>query len=387
MRKGKTTRKWTEIVRRRKDKEDAESRKRKTRTDRRREAFATMRWRRDVVRDYRLRCASLPEHEAAKQTAEHFGVSISTVRRWHHIYREQGKRSLLPKVGNRVGPKPKITFNIVSFILLLRTYLSWGAIRIAKELADKGICRISHQTVHRIFKKYHVKTRTYHPKGKSNGIRYRRYRKRAHNMMWHLDFAGPFSIASEKVYVLVVIDDYSRFALALEVLPSQETWRVTSVLEQLFAKYGSPDEILTDNSKSFTSAWTTGTHQFDEFCKAHGVVHKLTRPYYPESNGKAESLIKTVKRECLSRLDISSLDEVQLQGELSAYSEYYNWYRLHSALGYSVPSSRYCGVRLKQTLRAVYALQDVSMEDIEAPGDVPQIDKQFIHRHTALALV
>jgi len=44
MRKGKTTRKWVEIVRRRKDKEDAENKKRQKRKDRRREAFAIMKW-------------------------------------------------------------------------------------------------------------------------------------------------------------------------------------------------------------------------------------------------------------------------------------------------------------------------------------------------------
>ena len=205
--------------------------------------------------------------------------------------------------------------------------------------------------------------------------------------MWHLDFAGPFSLASKKVYVLVVIDDYSRFALAIEVIPSQETKIVTKVLERLFTIVGAPEEILTDNGKSFTSVWTTGTHKFDEFCEANGVIHKLTRPYYPESNGKAEALIKTIKRECLRRFDISTLDETELQNQLSLYSDYYNWYRLHSALEYAVPSSRYCGVYLKQTLRAVYALEDVALGELEEPDDVPQIDKQFIHQHTALVSV
>lgn len=187
--------------------------------------------------------------------------------------------------------------------------------------------------------------------------------------------------------MLVVIDDYSRFVLAIEVIPSQETTVVTKVLERLFNQYGIPSEILTDNGKSFTSVWTTGTHRFDEFCLANGVIHKLTRPYYPESNGKAESLIKTIKRECLKRLDICSLDARELQSELSAYSEYYNWYRLHSALSYSVPSSLYCGMRLRQTLKAIPALRGVTIEECEEAGRVPTIDREFIHSHTALVLV
>jgi hypothetical protein len=82
-------------------------------------------------------------------------------------------------------------------------------------IVNKGIAQISHTTVHRMFVKYHLKTKTYHPKSKSNGIHYRRYRKRAPNELWHVDLAGPFQLHSQKVYVLVVVDDYSRFALAI----------------------------------------------------------------------------------------------------------------------------------------------------------------------------
>jgi len=116
------------------------------------------------------------------------------------------------------------------------------------------------------------------------------------------------------------------------------------------------------------------------------IIENSTFSIFPR-NGKAEALIKTIKRECLKRLDISSLDEIELQNQLSLYSDYYNWYRLHSGISYTVPSSRYCGVCLKQTLRAVYSLEDIALGEIEVPGDVPQIDAEFIHQHTALVSV
>jgi transposase InsO family protein len=384
MRKRKTNRTWREIVRRRRDQKAAEQRKQQSRRfDRRRKAFATMKWRLKAVRDYRSRRIHCKEQVAAKQTSERWGVSVPTLRRWDKKYRLHGKRGLLLKVSDKGGRKPKISFEIISFVVLLRTLCGWGAIRIAAELANKGIAQISHQTVHRMFVKYHLKTKTYHPKGKSNGIHYRRYRKRAPNELWHLDFAGPFQITSLWVYVLVVVDDYSRFALATEVIPSRETTPVTAILERLFSQYGTPKEILTDRGTTFASVWTTGTHQFDEFCDAHGVIHKLAAPYYPESNGKAEALIKTIKRECLTDVDFSITCVATLRIELERFREYYNFHRRHSGLGYDVPAGSYCNVRLTPTLRAVPQLASIDLPHSPVPEETPQIDQPFIHRHTA----
>ena len=388
MRQRKTTRKWREIVRRRQDKKAAETRKHQSRRrDRRRKAFATMKWRLKAVRDYRARRTTCKEHVAAKQAAKRFGVSIPTIRRWEKNYRDKGKRGLLLKVSDKGGRKRKVPLEIISFVVLLRTLCGWGAIRIAAELQHKGIAQISHQTVHRLFVRYHLKTKTYHPEGTSNGIRYRRYRKRAPNELWHIDLAGPFQITSQKVYLLVVVDDYSRFALAIEGITSRETSQVTAILERLFEQYGTPQEILTDHGTTFTSVWTTGSHQFDEFCDGHDVTHTLAAPYYPESNGKAEALIKTVKRECLTDVNLSSVGIARLQQQFSQFREYYNFHRLHSGLGYDVPAGSYCNVRLTPTLRAVPRLAEINLPDSPAPESAPQMDQNFIHRHTALVHV
>ncbi|MBM3237819.1 transposase [Candidatus Poribacteria bacterium] len=385
MRKRKTTREWREIVRRRRDKKAVQRRKQLSRRrDRRRQAFATMKWRLRAVRDYRARRANCKEHVAAQQTANQFDVSVATIRRWEKNYRSHGKRGLLDNVSEKGGRQPTILLESTSFIVLLRTLCGWGARRIAAELAHKGIAQISHTTVHRMFVKYHLKTKTYHPNGKSNGIRYRRYRKRAPNLLWHVDLAGPFPLVSPQVYVLVVVDDYSRFALAIEGIPSRETATVTGILERLFTQYGTPKEILTDNGATFTSVWTTGTHQFDEFCKSHSVDHKLAAPYYPESKGKAEALIKTIKRECLTDAVLSAVGIAQLQQEIEQFRDYYNFHRLHSGLGYDVPAGSDCNVRLTPTLRAIPQLASIALPQSPAPENVPQIDQNFIHRHTAL---
>lgn len=272
-------------------------------------------------------------------------------------------------------------------MVLLRTLCGWGAIRIAAELVNKGIAQISHTTVHRLFRKYRLPTRTYHPRGKSNGIHYRRYRKRAPNLLWHVDLAGPFQLIDQPVYVLVVVDDYSRFSLTIEVIEARETQVVTTIWERLVAQYGTPKEILTDNGTTFASVWTTERHQFEEFCASHDVIHTLAAPYYPESKGKVEALIKTIKRECLNHLDCSTISSATLQRELARFSDYYNLHRLHGGLGYDVPSGSYCNVRLTPTLRAVPQLAAIELPHSPIPEETPHVNQHFIHRQTALVHV
>jgi transposase len=165
--KAKLARNRRLIARRRQDKNDARRRKQQlARRDRRRIAWAKMKFRRRSVHHYLLLKMTQNDKTAAKQTALRFKVGASTVRRWAKIYKASGKRGLLDKIPQQVGRPSQVTQITIAFIVLLRRLLGWGAQRIAAELKSKGIANLSHQTVHRIFRKLNLKTKTYHPKGK-----------------------------------------------------------------------------------------------------------------------------------------------------------------------------------------------------------------------------
>ena len=131
------------------------------------------------------------------------------------------------------------------------------------------------------------------------------------------------------------------------------TLAVTGVLEKLFSQYGTPEEIMTDNAPTFTSVNAPENHPFSVFLTSHEVIHQLIPPYYPESNGKVEALVKTTKREWIRHLDLSSTRRQVLCNNLEQFREYYNFHRLHSGLSYDVPSAFYCGVWLKSSLKSI----------------------------------
>ena len=61
-------------------------------------------------------------------------------------------------------------------------------------------------------------------------------------------------------------------------------------MKSVFARYGIPDVLVTDNGPQFSSA------KFAVFAKTWMFQHTTSSPYHPQSNGKAENAVKTVKR-------------------------------------------------------------------------------------------
>lgn len=313
-------------------------------SDRRRAAFSQMRNRLKAVKQYRgLRKSGMKAKDAAEIVSKKFGCCPSTIRNWYRAYEKNGKRGLIPcyQIPNY---EPKTPFEVILIIIMLRRLSHWGGNRISKELESRGIYKISHTGVYKLFKRYHLKTRTYHPTGKRNGIQYKRYEAENENELWHLDFIGPFETAQkQKYYVLLVIDDHSRFLIDLYVTNSLETKEVTQRLALLFYMRGKPQKIMTDNAKTFVSAWEEENHQFKKFLEDHGIEHVTIQPYYPESNGKAEAAVKIVKKEAIIPFIKENINwnPIQLQQLLMKFIKYYNFDRLHGGIGWETPAVKY----------------------------------------------
>lgn len=101
----------------------------------------------------------------------------------------------------------------------------------------------------------------------------------------HLDYAGPV----QGKMILILIDAHSKWIEAI-CTPSATSAAVIEELRTLFAQFGLPETIVTDNGTCFVSA------EMEAFVKSNGIKHITSAPYHPSSNGLAERAVQIVKR-------------------------------------------------------------------------------------------
>ena len=100
----------------------------------------------------------------------------------------------------------------------------------------------------------------------------------------HIDFAE----LTKGKSILVVVDSHSKWIEA-EIMSSTTSSLTVNKLRAMFARWGIPDMICTDNATTFTS------HEFQEFLRGNGVTHRTIEPKHSRGNGLAERAVKEVK--------------------------------------------------------------------------------------------
>ncbi len=136
-------------------------------------------------------------------------------------------------------------------------------------------------------------------------------------------------------FVHIAIDDATRLAYA-EVLSDEKATTAVAFLNRataFFARYGiTVERLITDNGNAYRSA----IHAIA--CRALGIRHLRTRPYRPQTNGKAERFIRTL----LDGWAYGALyrDSSERTAALDGWLWHYNHRRRHSALGRQTPAQR-----------------------------------------------
>jgi len=89
-------------------------------------------------------------------------------------------------------------------------------------------------------------------------------------------------------HYLLVIDYFSRF-IEISKLSSETTGSVIKHMSSIFSRYGIPQQVVFDNGLQYSS------REFSKFAKEYGFEHSTSSPQYPQANGEAERVVRTVK--------------------------------------------------------------------------------------------
>jgi transposase InsO family protein len=136
-------------------------------------------------------------------------------------------------------------------------------------------------------------------------------------------------------YLHTVIDDHSRVAYA-EICADEKAVTAIGVLHRAVAWFAdrrvSVERVLSDNGPAYKS------HAWRQACNQLGIVHKRTRPYRPQTNGKIERFHRTLSDGwAYVRLYTS---EAERRAALPGWLHFYNHHRPHSAVGGQPPINR-----------------------------------------------
>ncbi|MFK0204115.1 helix-turn-helix domain-containing protein, partial [Agrobacterium sp. NPDC090283] len=178
-----------------------------------------------------------------------FGISRQTGYVW--LRRAQAGDALLDRSRRPHSSPQRTSCDVERRVLDVRdAHPAWGARKIARRLQDLGMEPPSASTVHAILTRHdrigpQAKVRM------ANG----RFEREAPNLLWQMDFKGRTQMACGNwCYPLTIIDDHSRFAIAIEACPNEQLETVRGRLETILRRYGMPMAIYCDNG----NPWGTG---------------------------------------------------------------------------------------------------------------------------------
>lgn len=138
--------------------------------------------------------------------------------------------------------------------------------------------------------------------------------------------------------LFVAIDDHARIAFT-DMHPDEKAPSAVQFLHNALAYYRSLGvqvrRLLTDNGAAFRS------REFAQACRQMNIKHKFTRPYRPQTNGKAERFIQSALREWAYGFTYQS--SIQRTAALDYWNHHYNWHRPHQGIGGATPMSRLKG--------------------------------------------
>lgn len=300
-----------------------------------------MPWRESSVADQRLEFVRLAQTGTISfaELCRRYGVKRDTGYKWLARFRHEGPQGLADRSRqplrspNRTDPA---TEELVCEVR--RAHPAWGGRKIRGFLLRQGHPQVpAGSTITQILRRNELMA---HERPQPRA--YQRFETDAPNALWQMDFKGWVTVAAGiRVHPFGLLDDHSRFNLALRASVDQQTPTVKGYLGEVFTVYGLPDRILCDNGSPWGNTvgqpWNPLTVWFADL----GIATSHIRPFHPQTQGKEERFHQTLGLEVISTK--ARWDTVgQLQGAFDDFRTLYNHHRPHQALGETVvPADRY----------------------------------------------
>ncbi|MBB5065690.1 IS481 family transposase [Granulicella mallensis] len=294
-----------------------------------------MAWRTMEVADQRIRfvVAASRGESSLTELCKEFEISRPTGYLWLKRYRAGGV-SGVAELSRRPHRSPERTAESIERRIaeLRRERPDWGARKLAVLLGQEGIA-IPAATVHRVLLRQGlVRLEDRHRPA------LRRFEREHPNQLWQMDHKSPKGW-NQSVGPLSIVDDASRYVIALDGLGTTRGEAVQQRLEAAFITCGMPEAMLMDHGIPWWNGQSAGGWtQLSIWLMQLGIRLYFSGIRHPQTQGKVERFHGALEMARRRR----GLPEPELrQAWLDAFRHEYNHLRPHEALGMKTPASRW----------------------------------------------
>lgn len=290
-----------------------------------------MPWRTSKVAEQRMEfvVAASRKEKSFKEVCAEFQISCRTGYTWRNRYQAEGLGGMQER-SRRPHHSPRRTAKEIEqrVVQLRQERPDWGA-RKLRQLLQRESTYLPASTIHRILLRYDlVRDSDRHP------LATKRFARERPNQLWQMDFKGPKGW-NQPVGPLSVLDDHSRYALALENTGSTQAQGVQAVLERVFREHGLPEEMLMDHGTPwFNTQGRLGWSQLTVWLMDRDIELYFSGCRHPQTQGKVERFHRSLAAALLRR---GAPGAGQRQSWLDAFRYEYNYLRPHEALQMRTP--------------------------------------------------
>ena len=298
-----------------------------------------MPWKEVSIMSQRLEFVTLASAENAniRHLCHCFGISAATAYKWLHRFQASGASGLEDR-SRRPHHSPTRSPAAIeeAVVKLRRRHPAWGGRKLRARLRELGQAGVPcASTITAILDRYQLLD----PKESVKHQAFQRFERAAPNELWQMDFKGEFKLSQGRCYPLTVLDDHSRFAVALQACARNTKELTQTALIQVFRCYGLPTWITCDNGSPWGSGGRSYYTALGVWLLQLGIGVSHSRPHHPQTQGKDERFHRTLEAEVLRYQQGTSL--AQWQHHFDQWRVIYNTERPHEALSLAVPASRY----------------------------------------------
>jgi transposase InsO family protein len=309
------------------------------------EGGSVMEKRRQFTQEQKLKVLQSAEEIGVVKSAELAGVHYTTVYEWQRKLGVLGEEAFLayrPKSRGR-GVKEVTKEQEKAVLDTWDRYPGFGPSQIRNQLRRQGIT-ISIKTVRNL-----MEAGGYRCNEKRRDKReIRRFEATRPLELVQVDILE-FFIHKQKVYLLLLLDDFSRFILGFRLCTETSIDLVIGLFEEAIDRYGKMEEVLSDRGFVFYS-WR-GVNRFERYLEVEGIDHTHARPHHPQTLGKIEACNKQIQKELIRRQEFKGVEDAERA--IRGWIEIYNYKRTHQGLGgLLVPADRFHG-RVEAVLESV----------------------------------